>query len=938
MITQRTARSLRLQMVGFGKWLATVGLVVLLISPAHAQLSSGLSWQVHPTDANAVLTPADGPAGRWLLDHEPVLVTHEEATELSDLYGPLAGAVRYEVDEPVTGPWSMRCVWRPFQRSFYWADGQLASITNAAGTTWALRVVRHGRLAITRNGQRQALSPRVNWSAKESKAIYWRYAGGWSDVMIDDQLVLRLQHDRKAPPIDVVSITVGGGHVPLLASGGTFAEWSFRTEMSAAPAGSDVSDVPYTNPIAIAAPKIVRRLEAVRSVNPGALADPDLRGQLAALQVAWDAWLQRYGQQEELDAKTSEHQSRAFAELTVLLDAIEPHLGSTARTDAAAPPRPSGPWRPQDGRLRRDGSADFYLGFIGWSMSSAVPDIAHMNGNLVSISVWPSMLIDEQGRVREDVWQETVQRTLDLGLAYGVAVDVLITPYTTPQLARDNPHWQDTCGHGFVKACVLDPVYNDFAADFTTVVAQRVADHPAVTALCVGNEIQFDEHCARSLKRFRDRVKQRFASIKAFNEAYNTDYASIDDISLAREDVHAQPPLPFIELWREHMWQVGNDHMLMLAETAKQAASNLPVHVKTLPYEFGLPWMQDNPSRWKLYDYPDGVDRRTLAREMSFIGTDSWANNPRGNPPWGITATYQLMYYDYLQGLAPDKPLYDSEWHIVNEHKRIAPDLFRTTVWLDLAHGLDAGAIWVWHEGIEPMTFLNQPALMAATARTFEQTRRFGPALRQIADQRHASVALLYDPHTLRAHRDGYVMAMESVYRQLTSLGINPHVLDARDVTPDMPMDRIDTVICFAPDGTPVPRLPAHAQRIEVRWPASWSRRVEPTAPAHAASKLDTGIRAPDLRVDDAQRKWHAPLARAVRRHIPKPGRTDQPYGVSILQTRDQTRGLAVNLLDTTRRIHIAVRGQRRTLDLPPLAMFLWTPDDQLLIATKAMR
>ena len=92
--------------------------------------------------------------------------------------------------------------------------------------------------------------------------------------------------------------------------------------------------------------------------------------------------------------------------------------------------------------------------------------------------------------------------------------------------------------------------------------------------------------------------------------------------------------------WVNFNKQIGTEHFRFLCDLAHKYAPGVPLHIKTLPYEFGMPWMEPGSNSRNFYDYADGVDRKTFSAMTEIIGTDSWADNP----------------HDRYGGLATDLP------------------------------------------------------------------------------------------------------------------------------------------------------------------------------------------------------------------------------------------------------------------------------------------
>lgn len=146
------------------------------------------------------------------------------------------------------------------------------------------------------------------------------------------------------------------------------------------------------------------------------------------------------------------------AAIRIALDSLwkRLHIGQTANFDAyladleveaarlAAPhvPAPAIPLtRDRSAGFLTPGDRDFHFGVIGWELGNYAPELALLGCDLVSDSVWPAQLITPEGGFNEEHYRSRTLPSLRRLAHYGIAVDMLVAPYTPPFLLQKHPEW-----------------------------------------------------------------------------------------------------------------------------------------------------------------------------------------------------------------------------------------------------------------------------------------------------------------------------------------------------------------------------------------------------------------------------------------------------------------------------------------------------------------
>ena len=135
----------------------------------------------------------------------------------------------------------------------------------------------------------------------------------------------------------------------------------------------------------------------------------------------------------------------------------------------------------------------------------------------------------------------------------------------------------------------------------------------------------------------------------------------------------------------------------------------------------------------------------------------------------------EIIYYDFAKSLAPEKPIFDPEWHTVTSFKHLCPigtpaDFLRTALWMEHLHGMGAHLAWYWQT--TPGTaeflggFLTQPQLLNAWGRTMLELRRLIKYI-TLFPQLERKVRILYSEASSIQEGKAYGDKLSEIYESL---------------------------------------------------------------------------------------------------------------------------------------------------------------------------
>lgn len=689
----------------------------------------------------------------------------------------------------------------PADTAIAWLDGHLFSLHDAEGRE-VLRVdmVRRGRFRLHFAGKK-AISRQQDW---DCTVVHWenltprdltvKIADGSAALIVQGKTVLKLDGGELPPGEYAASLGRKSGEESRGALG-WYRSYEMRPADHAFPPQQELPGDPAW----------AKRVDALDRffVTPDMDApgfDPDkIRysdARRAAAYVALDGLWHRLIHKEkrgfefflaELEKIAAEVKAGNVADYTI--DVSNPH--------------------PAPDYFLAPGDSEFYYGDCGWGLAAYAPEFARMGVNLVSEHIWPGALFDRDGKPMDCMLIRRTMPQLEEFEKYHIAFDLMIAPFTPGYLLAKHPEWEGVffgwgveneaehlkqnaeqwkgrqAGHGFLKASVISPDYREMCKAFLDFLLPYVRDAKAVRAIDLANEVQLEDYSPRMQERFREFLRKKYDSIETLNSAWKTAHASFGDIVMTR-------PLVFDRRNAARFWdwvlcnrEVGNEYFAYLQKLCKENAPRLPTHIKHLPYEFGMPWFSYTPEAAMFFDYADGIDRKTLAGMTDIIGTDSWADNGHdASDRLSSDATsYQTPYLNLMRSYAPDKWIFDSEWHIIRcDPPATQPAGLDMVMQQNAVHGLKAGTFWVVAPGNGQHLELSSNApLMLQSGLTTAKIRSRRDCFNALAN-RPKRLGVLYSPKSRHVGDNLHITLLFTYMEAAAFSGVEPRMIDERQL------------------------------------------------------------------------------------------------------------------------------------------------------------
>ncbi|MBB5802926.1 beta-galactosidase [Saccharothrix ecbatanensis] len=465
-------------------------------------------------------------------------------------------------------------------------------------------------------------------------------------------------------------------------------------------------------------------------------------------------------------------------------------------------PHPAPRW------LRRPHSAAAQLAFGAdynpeqWPAEVWADDIRAMRAagvNIVSLGIFSWARIQPSRDVHDFAWLDTV---MDLLHAGGIAVDLATaTASPPPWLTAEHPevlpvdrngatvwpgarqHWRPT-----------SPVFREHALRLVRTMAERYADHAALAAWHVSNELgchniyDYSDDAARA---FRTWLRARYGTLDGLNSAWGTafwsqHYSDWDHVLPPRQA--AAHPNPTQQLdFKRFSSDALKDYLRAERDVLRAVTPDVPVTTNFMVMR-GI----------------KGMDYADWAHEVDFVSNDHYVHP-------GPQALDELSFSANLTGnLAPGRPWFLMEhstsavnWQPVNLAKRPG-ELARDSL-TNVAHGADAVCFFQWRQSVAGAEKYHSAMLPHAgeDSEVYRSVAELGRTLRELGPvagsvRRPARAAIVFDWQSWWASEQDSHPTSRLDYRQ-EALDWYSAFLDLGvrvDVVPvDTPLDGYDVVI-----------------------------------------------------------------------------------------------------------------------------------------------
>lgn len=419
----------------------------------------------------------------------------------------------------------------------------------------------------------------------------------------------------------------------------------------------------------------------------------------------------------------------------------------------------------KNGGLYQQNQPVILTGLCGWNdVADDIPLYHGYGYNLAGLEIGPSSTVSGPGKndLSEKKINEFLLPALKTARKQNVAVMLLVSPHYFPEWAFTAWPELKTCGHGFLKYCIENPHAREILARHLRFLISKIKNEPALHSYCLANEPQFIENCEFSRQKFQQFLRQKYLSIEKLNATWQSDYPDFSQIAIPTE---INPPAVKYDWQIFHARQV-TEFFGWMKSIIREEDPQRPVHIKFMMDVF-------DPGEGLF-----GIDREALGELCEISGCDAVTAFPDASGEFAADFLRQNMFYDLLRSFQPDKPIFNSEAHIIRDNDLLVDypaSYLRTSLWEATLHGQSASAIWVWAKNeVHPDlagNLLHRPAANESAGRTALDLQRLAPALEKLARLK-SPVALLYSEASKLLSGAHYLEELKKAYSGLIFQGL----------------------------------------------------------------------------------------------------------------------------------------------------------------------
>lgn len=389
-----------------------------------------------------------------------------------------------------------------------------------------------------------------------------------------------------------------------------------------------------------------------------------------------------------------------------------------------------------------------------------------------------------------------------------------------PQSVVDATPDLTQAGYSHYGNIVMDhPRAVRFRQEFLDHYLPLYAANPSLFAVDLENEPVYQSAAPLTLDNWRGWLERKYHDVEGLNRAWGTTLQSFAAIERYPSMVS-----PMTSPWdrasvdfsqpgvrgAHYDWCAFNNERVSAyfrdeVEHIHASAPGVATHVKAMMTLYFTGSMEPRGWGMNLSYHTFGIDAEALARTCDLLGCDlglsdlSRVEKPNrhfGSVPYALDWITAGLTADFLKSVAPEKPLYNSEFHAVEnvDETKIAPSAMghiEAALWLAHLHGMNGNLLWYWGRGKDGAvlghgaswfkgSLLEQPWMLEGYVQETLNLRRFVAPVMAFCRQPRR-VRLLYSEAS--AIQDvTYLDTLRDSYEALNFLGVAIGVVTERQL------------------------------------------------------------------------------------------------------------------------------------------------------------
>lgn len=317
-----------------------------------------------------------------------------------------------------------------------------------------------------------------------------------------------------------------------------------------------------------------------------------------------------------------------------------------------------------------------------WEEDMRLLKLAHIDVVTLNVFSWAMLQPDE-----DTYCFDKLDRIMELVTKHGMKICLATSTGAHPAwMARKYPDILRTDEYGLKRkfgsrhnSCPNSPTYRKYAPALAARLAERYKSYDNIVAWHISNEYGGECYCENCERTFREWLKNKYQTIEAVNEAWDTAFWGHTFYDF--EDIVVPNMLS------EHFGQNDKTNFQGITLDYKRFNSESILNAFRLEYDAIHAVTPDIPITTNLMGTYQPLDYQMWAKYMDFISWDNY-------PTYDARTEEAAMRHDLMRGLKQGKPFAlmeqtpsVSNWHPYNALKR--PGVMRLWSYQAIAHGAD---------------------------------------------------------------------------------------------------------------------------------------------------------------------------------------------------------------------------------------------------------
>ena len=332
-------------------------------------------------------------------------------------------------------------------------------------------------------------------------------------------------------------------------------------------------------------------------------------------------------------------------------------------------------------------------------------------------------------------------------------------------------------GH-FMNYDINNPVARSINLEYFEEIAKRTRNYPEIMSYDLWNEVGFKAVSKLGLQKFRENMHKKYRNITALNQSWKTSYSSFDQ--LTPEKTPDRSLAAYLDWCRWNNARVTGyiQELSRAVLRGNPKAQNCVKVCNDMTFEgsVGL----DGRTR-KVSRHDEGIDRQALADLLPLQGCDTRLT--RFNPDERFSFAWLVpgMCYDLQLSMAPDKPIFEGEWHglqtVYSTDVDAPAEFLDAALFYSYLRGVSANIMWWWsRRGLKTKgdwyygSMLTLPRMLDAYGKNCIKAQRLAPVI--TAFKRNKPEVCIYYSETAAISHIKYIDALQKTYESLNWQGV----------------------------------------------------------------------------------------------------------------------------------------------------------------------